>query len=82
MGILKIPASFKNASTWLSGESLTKKASLNAIATVIDYVVRIVVELTINPILVSGLGTYGFGLWRILWRTSGYLSAAGGRSAR
>ncbi len=82
MGILRVPAGFKNITSRLTGESLTKKASLNAMAAVIDYVVRIVVELTINPILVSGLGAYGFGLWRILWRTSGYLLAAGGRSAQ
>lgn len=63
-------------------KSLTKRASLNALASIIDYGARVLVEFVINPLLVAGLGNYLYGLWRILWRLNGYMDAAGGRSAQ
>ena len=72
----------KVVSNWLSPQSLTKKASLNAFASAIDYGARVAVEFTLNPLLVAGLGDYLYGLWRVLWRMNGYMLAAGGRSAQ
>lgn len=63
-------------------KNLSKKASLNALASIIDYGARVAVEFIITPILVGGLGNYLYGLWRILWRLNGYMDAAGGRSAQ
>lgn len=66
----------------MATKSLSKKASLNALASFIDYGARVAVEFVINPLLVAGLGSYLYGLWRILWRLNGYMDAAGGRSAQ
>lgn len=66
----------------MAPKSLSKKASLNALASVIDYGARVGVEFVINPLLVAGLGSYMYGLWRVLWRLNGYMDAAGGRSAQ
>lgn len=65
-----------------SDKSLTKKASLNAVAAVIDFMARLLVEFFLNPILVAGLGKYLYGLWQFLWKTNGYMLAASGRSAQ
>ncbi len=57
-------------------------ASLNAGASALDYVARAVVEFVVNPILVAGLGSFLYGAWRTLWRMTGYLWAASGRSGQ
>ena len=59
--------------------SLTKKASLNAFSAALDYGARLVVGFVINPLLVSGLGDYGYGVWQILGRLIGYITPASGR---
>lgn len=64
-----------------SGE-LDRRASLNATAAALDYGARAAVELAVNPVLVGGLGTYLYGAWRTLYRMTGYLWAASGRSAQ
>lgn len=64
---------------WLPDRSLTQKASLNALATVLEHAAMVVVGLVINPLLVTGLGTYSFGLWQVLRQLTGYLSPATGR---
>ncbi len=66
----------------MAPKSLSKKASLNALASAVDYGARVAVEFIIIPLLVAGLGSYLYGLWRILWRLNGYMDAAGGRSAQ
>jgi O-antigen/teichoic acid export membrane protein len=76
---LKTALNFKTLSRWLSGESLTEKASLNALATALDYGARLVVSFIMNPLLVVGLGDYSYGVWQILGRLTGYISAASGR---
>jgi O-antigen/teichoic acid export membrane protein len=63
----------------LSDEGLTKKATLNAVATTLDYAARWIVSFVINPLLVAGLGDYRYGVWQVLGRLIGYLSPAGGR---
>lgn len=59
--------------------SLTKKASLNIAAAFLQYGTRIVVQFLVTPILVSGLGESLFGIWQMLGRIVGYISAADGR---
>jgi O-antigen/teichoic acid export membrane protein len=64
---------------WFSGESLTRKAFLNGFASVLDYGARLLVGFILNPLLVTFLGAYGYGAWRILERLISYLSPASGR---
>lgn len=59
--------------------SLTKKAYLNAVASALDYGARLLVGFAINPLLVSGLGDYGYGVWQVLGRLIGYVTPASGR---
>ncbi len=63
----------------LSANSLSKKASLNAIAAGLDFVAQLVVGLVLQPLLVGGLGSELYGAWKVLGRLTGYVSAAGGR---
>jgi O-antigen/teichoic acid export membrane protein len=67
---------------WSSAEDRSRRASLNALAAGLDYVARTVVELVLNPLLVRGLGPALFGVWRVLWRWTGYVWATTGRSAQ
>jgi O-antigen/teichoic acid export membrane protein len=69
-------------STWLASDNLSRRASLNALASGLDYAARITVQFIINPLLVTGLGKYLYGAWRVLWQLSGYLWATSGRSAQ
>ena len=69
----------KTFSSLFSDKTLTKKASLNALASVIDYGTRWLVTFTINPLLVTSLGDFGYGAWQVLSRLIGYISPAGGR---
>jgi len=64
-----------------SDGSLTKKASLNSIAQVLDYGARAIAGLVVNPILLRHLGDVGFGNWQILQRLIGHTNPAGGRPA-
>jgi O-antigen/teichoic acid export membrane protein len=63
----------------LSDKSLTRKASLNALASALDYAARLGVGFIINPVLVAGLGDYWYGAWQVLGRLLGYISPASGR---
>lgn len=65
-----------------TGRSLTGRASLNAVASGLDYGTRAVVELVVSPLVVSGLGAAAFGAWRVLWQWSSYVWGASGRSAQ
>ncbi len=67
---------------WLSDESLTRKASLNAFAAVLDYASRLVVGFLLTPFLVRGLGDSGYGIWQVLDRFMTYLSPATGRAGQ
>jgi O-antigen/teichoic acid export membrane protein len=59
--------------------SLTSHASLNAVASLVDYAARGVVSLLVTPVLVSSLGRSLFGVWEMLNRLIGYMSATDGR---
>ena len=82
MSFSKKILNLKIFSKLLSDESLTKKASFNAIASLLDYGARLVVGFFIQPIMVSGLGDYYYGVWQILLRMIGYITPAGGRPAQ
>lgn len=60
--------------------SLTRRASLNGIAALLDYGARIGVGLVVTPVLVGGLGRSLFGAWEMLSRLTGYVTAVDGRS--
>jgi O-antigen/teichoic acid export membrane protein len=82
MSTSKLMLSSKYIRGLFSDEGLTKKAYLNAIASALDYGSRLVVGFLVQPILVTGLGSYYYGVWQILLRLMGYLSPASGRPAQ
>ena len=59
--------------------SLTQRASLNVIASLLDYGAKIVVGVVVIPIVVATLGSSLYGVWEMLSRLSGYLTAGDGR---
>jgi O-antigen/teichoic acid export membrane protein len=62
-----------------SDKGLTKKAYLNAMASMLEYAAQLLVGFFITPIMVSGLGEYFFGMWQILNRLVGSITPASGR---
>ena len=62
--------------------SLTGRASLNVLQSLLDYSVKLGVGLIIVPILVTGLGRTLFGVWEMLGRLVGYVESADGRSTQ
>lgn len=79
MASVSLDSVFRPVRRFLSDDSLTGKASLNALASVLDYAARLVAGFVITPLLVRGLGDYGYGVWQVLGRLIGYLSPASGR---
>jgi O-antigen/teichoic acid export membrane protein len=59
--------------------SLTRRASLTAIAALLDYSAKLAVGLLVTPVLVHGLGRAVYGMWEMLQQLIGYMSAADGR---
>jgi O-antigen/teichoic acid export membrane protein len=82
MSSSKISLNVRFITRLFSDENLTKKAYLNAIASALDYGSRLIVGFVIQPIMVSGLGDYYYGVWQILLRIIGYITPAGGRPAQ
>ena len=68
--------------SWSTTRDLSRKASLISVASGLDYAAGLAVQFVINPALVNGLGSYLYGIWRILYSLNGYLWSAGGRSAQ
>ncbi len=62
-----------------SDGSLTKKASLNSVATAINQGARAIVGFVVNPLLVRYLGPVTFGNWQVVHRLIGQTNPAGGR---
>ena len=60
--------------------TLTRRASLTAVASLLDYTVKAVVALVITPVLVGGLGRTLYGVWEMLGRLVGYMAATDGRA--
>jgi len=63
----------------LSDGTLTKKAYLNALASMLEYGTTVLVGFFLTPFMVAGLGDYFYGLWQVLNRLVGYLTPASGR---
>src|SRR4051812_47874416 len=59
--------------------NLTRRASLTAVASLLDYTVKAGVSLVITPILVGTLGRSLYGIWEMLGRLIGYMAATDGR---
>ena len=57
----------------------SKIAALNSLASLLQYSTKILVQFLLTPILVSGLGDIFYGVWQILIRSVGFISAADGR---
>src|SRR2546426_10094203 len=60
--------------------TLTQRASLNVVASLLDYGAKVAVGLVVVPILVGGLGRSLYGVWEMLGRLVGYMTAGGGRA--
>src|SRR2546429_2853778 len=59
--------------------TLTGRASLNAVQSLLDYGAKLAVGLVVTPIVLAGLGRSLFGVWEMLNRLVTYMSAADGR---
>jgi O-antigen/teichoic acid export membrane protein len=79
---LKLTKNLRPISRLLSAKSLTQKAYLNALASTLDYGAILITGFVVTPLLVAGLGTAGYGIWRTLDNLTGYISAASGRSSQ
>jgi O-antigen/teichoic acid export membrane protein len=62
-----------------AARNLTRRASLNAVASLLDYFTKAGVSLVVTPLLVSGLGRSLFGIWEMLSQLTNYLSPADAR---
>lgn len=63
-------------------DSLSRKASLNTAASLLDYGARLLVGLIVAPVLVSRLGDVVYGVYQTLGRLVGYATPAGGRPSQ
>src|ERR1044071_9710326 len=63
----------------LSDKTLTKKAYLNALASMLEYVTSLLVGFLVTPFMLTGLGDYSYGMWQVLYRIIGYLTPVSGR---
>jgi len=71
----------KSFMSLFSDKSLTRKATLNALASGTDYVAKLLVGLVINPLMVTGFGDYFFGVWQVMNRIFSYMSTVSGTSS-
>ena len=79
---VRAPQDFRLFSKLFSDRGLTKKASLNALAAALDDGSRLLVGFLITPLLVTGLGNFLYGSWRVLQELLGYISPATGRTSQ
>jgi O-antigen/teichoic acid export membrane protein len=61
------------------GHTLSRRAALNAVQSLLEYGAKLGVGLVVIPILVSGLGQTLFGVWEMLGRLVGQMAATDGR---
>src|SRR4051794_32000298 len=73
------PAVSVAASARSAPPALTRRASLNAVQSLLDYVAKLLVGFLLTPVLVSGLGRSLFGVWQMVSSLIGYMSATDGR---
>ncbi len=81
MIVQKIVRMKKNITRFFLVENLTKKASLNAMASGLDYFTKLIVGFIITPLMVVGLGDYFFGIWQIMNRLFAYISTTAGSAS-
>jgi O-antigen/teichoic acid export membrane protein len=62
-----------------SSGSLTRRAVLTAVASLLDYGVQLATTLLVTPIVVGRLGASLYGVWEMLRQAVGYMTAADGR---
>lgn len=74
-----IPAEGQPPVRQRAAKNLTQRASLNVAASLLDYAAKIAVNFLVIPILVTGLGRSLYGMWEMLGRLVGYLTAGDGR---
>lgn len=67
------------AATGRGRPPLTRRASLNALAALVDYAARILIQLVLAPLLLRHLGVSGYGTWQVLQRLIGHATPAAGR---
>ena len=65
--------------SYFSRENLTSKAYLNTLASLLDYISKILVGFVTNPWIVNSVGLHLYGVWQFLGRWSGYTTLVGGR---
>lgn len=73
--------STKSQKGTLPNKSLTKIASLNALAAGSEYFAKLVVGFVTTTLMVRGLGDYFFGLWQVMNRMFGYISTTVGTTS-
>lgn len=76
---LATPASAAGTAGRAPRITLTHRATLNVVASLLDYGAKLAVTLVVVPILVSGLGRTLYGVWEMLGRLMGYMTAGDGR---
>jgi len=59
--------------------SLTKRAGLTAVASLVNYGAQVAVNLIVTPLVVRALGGPLFGVWEMLRQAVGYMTATDGR---
>ncbi len=59
-----------------SAGGLTRRASLNVVASLLDWGAKVAVGFFVTPVLVGGLGQSLFGVWEMLTRLVGYVNVA------
>lgn len=74
-----MPAEGRDFARERRAPNLTQRASLNVAASLLDYAAKIAVNFVVIPILVAGLGRSLYGMWEMLGRLVGYLTAGDGR---
>ncbi|HLZ44693.1 MAG TPA: hypothetical protein VKQ05_03350 [Gemmatimonadales bacterium] len=73
------PVAAPSASPASHTPALTRRASLNAVQALLDYGGKLLVGFVVTPILVTGLGNSLYGVWEMLSRLIGYMTAADAR---
>jgi O-antigen/teichoic acid export membrane protein len=72
---------FSQIKDLFSDKNLTKKASLNALASGTDYFAKLIVGFITTPLMVAGFGDYFFGVWQVMNRMFSYLSTTVGATS-
>jgi O-antigen/teichoic acid export membrane protein len=77
--LAELPAAAPATAGAPPGITLTHRATLNVVASLLDYGAKLAVGIVVVPILVSGLGRTLYGVWEMLGRLVGYMTAGDGR---